>query len=300
MPVAEVNGVRLNYSQLSYKGSGPAEDLVMLHGLAANMAFWLMHYGQAFAKRFRVTLYDLRGHGRSQLTDSGYTPNDMAADLKGLLDHLGIEKAHFMAHSFGGIAALKLACGQPKRFSSLVIADTHISLGRKKARTSAWESGETVQKILHDCGMPLDVKHPYFGYHLITAIARFRCDGREVPRELSPWVKHILGGSSTKTAEKWLTLMETRAEGELTSDDSLTENILKNIACPVLALYGEKSQALASGRVLASVLPQAEFVSVPDSGHFFPQSRPDFVKYVCEQFWNGNLSGRAEVHENVG
>lgn len=288
MPVAPVNGVRLNYTQLSHKGSGPAEELVMIHGLAANMAFWLMEYGQYFAERFRVTLYDLRGHGRSQTTESGYTPDDMAADLKALLDSLGIKKAHFIAHSFGGLAALKLASTAPQRFSSLILADTHIGLGRKQAKGSAWETGETVQKILDNCGIWLNTKDPYFGYHLITEIARFRRDGREVPEELLPWVRHILDGNNTKTAEKWLSLMEeTQAEKELTSGDGLSEEILKNIGCPALALYGEKSQAVASGRILASALPQAKFVCVPDSGHFFPRSQPDFVKSACGRFWDG-------------
>ncbi len=291
MPTAQVNGVKLNYTQLSHKGSGAAEDLVMLHGLAANMAFWLMEYGQHFAERFRVTLFDLRGHGRSETTESGYTPDNMAADFRGLLDVLEIRKAHAVAHSFGGIAALKTACADPARFSSLVIADTHINLGRKQAKVSTWETGEKVQKILDNCGIWLDVKDPYFGYHLITEIARFRRDGREIPEDLFPWVKHILDGNNTRTAEKWLSLMEdTQAEKELTSDDELSEDVLKNISCPFLALYGEKSQAVASGRILASVLPRAEFVSVPDSGHFFPRSQPDFVKSACEKFWSGHVA----------
>lgn len=295
MPTALVNGVRLNYTQLSHKGSGPAEDLLMLHGLAANMAFWLMEYGQHFATRFRVTLFDLRGHGRSEATASGYTPDDAADDFKGLLNNLEIEKAHIIAHSFGGLAALKFACAAPERVSSLVIADTHIGLGRKQANSTTWETGETVQKILNSCGILLNVKDPYFGYRLITEIARFRRDGREIPEELFPWVRHILDGNNTGTAEKWLSLMEnTQAEKELTADDGLTEDVLRKAICPALALYGEKSQAMASGRILALALPQAKFVSVPDSGHFFPRSQPAFLKSECNKFWDSLLHAKEQ------
>jgi hypothetical protein len=56
----------------------------MVHGLATNLAFWYIRYVSAFSKRYRVTLYDLRGHGRSSITDSGYTPKNMAVDLQKL------------------------------------------------------------------------------------------------------------------------------------------------------------------------------------------------------------------------
>ena len=90
MPIALVNGVRLNYVQLDNGGPDAREDLVMVHGLATNMAFWYFKYGVALADRFRVTLYDLRGHGRSDMPQSGYTPEVLARDLAALLDHLGI------------------------------------------------------------------------------------------------------------------------------------------------------------------------------------------------------------------
>ena len=293
MPVMEVNGVRLNVMQISPAAPGPAEDLVMVHGLAANMAFWLQDYASHFAQRFRITLYDLRGHGRSQRTESGYTPDDVAADLNHLLDHLDIGKAHIMAHSYGGIAAMKFACKQPKRVSSLVLADTQIGLGREAARIQPWITGDVIQAALKKNGIALDVHDPYFGFQLITEIARFRQDGKTIPDSLYPWFKHVLDGNNQRTSEKWLSLMkETAAQAELMANDGLSAEELKKIICPILALYGENSQSMATGRILESLWPYAQFITVPEAGHFFPRAKPDLIMSFCDQFWDGDTRER--------
>ena len=80
MPSALVNGVRLNHVQMAAPDvGGPHEDLVMVHGLATNLAFWYFHYAAVFARRYRVTVYDLRGHGRSEMPAGGYTPAEPGA-----------------------------------------------------------------------------------------------------------------------------------------------------------------------------------------------------------------------------
>src|SRR4051812_15330765 len=132
MPIARVNGVNLNYLQVA-DAAHATEDLIMVHGLATNMAFWYLPYAPVFAKRFRVTLYDLRGLGRSEMTADGYTPQNLGADLAALMDHLGIARAHVVAHSFGGVVALNLARLDASRIASLVLCDAHISAVRRHA-----------------------------------------------------------------------------------------------------------------------------------------------------------------------
>src|SRR5215470_3923803 len=104
MPFANVNGIKFHFQRV---GKGP--DVVMIHGLAANLAFWYFRIIPFLMIDFCITAYDLRGHGKSEMSDSGYTSADMAADLDALLDHLGVEKAHLVGHSFGGQVALHYA-----------------------------------------------------------------------------------------------------------------------------------------------------------------------------------------------
>lgn len=315
MPFVHVNGVRLNVLQLDDTGNGagavsvpviadlapgassrrtsggPVEDLVMVHGLATNMAFWYFAYGLALSKRFRVTLYDLRGHGRSDMPASGYTPADHARDLQGLLDALHIRRAHLMAHSFGGVVALNFACEQPERVQSLVLADSHFSVGRKVQASDAWAFGHKLRPVLERHGIDLDVADPYFGPRLLIRCAEWSVEGRPIPGELAHLVSPLLGKTGKRTSGEWLKLMTTtRAQDEMTRDDGLTPSRLRKLRMPIIAMYGDDSPARLSGTELLEIWPHAVFRRVRDAGHFFPTLRPDEVLATCQRFWDGQLT----------
>lgn len=292
MPVVNVNGVRLNYSQITCDNNQNCEDLVMIHGLATNLAFWGLHFASIFSKRYRVTLYDLRGHGRSEVTDCGYTPDNLAIDLQMLLDHLGIKKAHIVAHSFGGVIALKLACLYPDRISSLILADTQIAAIRNILKNHTWKFGERIKPILIKNNLASNINHPYFGYQLLTELARMQIIDNNLSPDLKTLLFHFKGQFGDRTAVRWLKLMNTtNAEKELMNDDKLSIQDLKKIKFPILAVYGENSQALLTGKSMLDVWPNADFRCVRDAGHFFPISRSgEFMNY-CKQFWHGALVG---------
>src|SRR5262245_55117226 len=121
MSVARINGANLCYCQC---GSG--EDVVLVHGLAANRAFWGLDLVSTLARSYRVTTFDLRGHGHSEMTPAGYRMEDLVADLAGLFDHLDIGQAHLVGHSWGGTVALQFALSQPWRITSLAVADSRV------------------------------------------------------------------------------------------------------------------------------------------------------------------------------
>ena len=298
MPSTLVNGVRLNYVQMEapeVAAQDPAtrQDLVMVHGLATNMAFWYFQYAALLSTRYRVTLFDMRGHGRSGTTIDGYTPHNLARDLHGLLDHLGIKSAHFLAHSFGGVVALNMACFDPKRIASLVLADTHISAARRDGAESAWAHGAKIQRLLDESGIALDTRNPYFGYQLLTKVAQLQLKGQKVQPALEELVSPLMGKHGSRTASQWLALMDgTAAERELMGDDGLSLGALKSLRFPILAMYADHSQARLTGKELLSVWPHAEFRRVRDAGHFFPTTRPAEVMRSCEMFWNGEFGKR--------
>lgn len=299
MPVAIVNGVRLNYVQID-GGEGDhaeREDLVMVHGLATNLAFWYLQYAPAAAKRFRVTLFDLRGHGRSGMPASDYSPAHMARDMAGLMDHLSIGKAHFLAHSFGGVVTMNFACQYPGRVRSLVLADSHISAVRHVETRREWAYGENLQGILDRHGLDLDTRDPYFGYRLLTRVAEWQTRGLSVPPEMAEVVSPLMGKTGSRTAAQWLHLMSsTSAEVEMMGDDGLSLERLRSFRFPILAMYGDNSQARLTGSELLEVWPHAEFQRVRDAGHFFPTSRPEEVLLGCERFWGGEYASHARRH----
>jgi 3-oxoadipate enol-lactonase len=120
MPDVVVNGVRLYYQQ---SGSGP--DVVLVHAVTSNQAVWMFSgLTDALAADFRVTTYDLRGHGASERPPTGYTSAATAADLRGLHADLGLGPALLVGHSFGGVTALHAAALHPEMVAGVVLSDS--------------------------------------------------------------------------------------------------------------------------------------------------------------------------------
>lgn len=123
--VALPSGV-VGVTQLAQTGEGPARDLVIIHGLGATSGFWYPSAVRWFHHFGRVTLFDLPGHGESDMPSTGYSPGRMANVLAELLDHLQISHAHILAHSYGGTVALSFASAHRDRVKSLVLADPRL------------------------------------------------------------------------------------------------------------------------------------------------------------------------------
>ncbi len=120
----DVNGIRLHY--LDHGGEGPV--LVMTHGLTAN-AHSFDGLANAFDGEVRLVAVDLRGRGLSDKPDTGYSMEDHAADVLGLLDHLKIDRAFLGGHSFGGLLTYHIAAHHPDRVRRCVVMDAPIDIG---------------------------------------------------------------------------------------------------------------------------------------------------------------------------
>lgn len=114
---ADVNNTRLYYE---VSGAGPS--LVLIHGFTLDTRMWDDQF-EAFSKHYRVVRYDLRGYGQSALPALrvGYSHAD---DLKALLDHLGVTRAHVLGLSMGGSVAFNFSLEYPGRTMSLITVDT--------------------------------------------------------------------------------------------------------------------------------------------------------------------------------
>ena len=95
--------------------------LVLLHGLSGSAAWWKRNL-PALSRAFRVTAVDLPGFGSSH-PDARLILDDLPAQLDVLLGELGIERAHVMGHSMGGLVAGGLAADHPERVNRLVLVD---------------------------------------------------------------------------------------------------------------------------------------------------------------------------------
>lgn len=302
MPKADIGGLHIHYTQV---GSGP--DIVMVHGLAANLAFWYLRIVPALARKFRVTIYDLRGHGFSDMPPHGYTCSDMARDLDALMRHTGIRQAHLVGHSFGGSVILRCALDHPEKALSLTLADPVILSLYSLPVQRAWRRGAQMRKRLGQWGVSLPQEALENAHVLLDELAdpKWRgANGRAKPPSANKpaakppaFIPFQVWGGTSRAAERWRQLLRTTtALGEISQDGDPSRDEIQQLKIPTLVIYGQFSRYLPTLKELKRRLPHCKTVIVPGVGHFHPAVKPDdFVHSISEFLSHFDGNGRAEL-----
>lgn len=125
MSYLERDGARLYYE---LEGRADAPVLVLSNSLGTTLDMWQPQM-PALLERFRVLRHDARGHGRSDVTPGPYTIAQLGADVLALMDHLGIDSAHFCGLSMGGMIGMWLGAHHAHRLQRLVLCNTAAKIG---------------------------------------------------------------------------------------------------------------------------------------------------------------------------
>lgn len=281
MPRIVLNGVGLNVVDLAgrsgRRGRPGDTPIVMIHGLAASSAFWYAAGAPYIASVGRTLLYDLRGHGKSEMPERGYGVATMADDLLALLDAKGIARAHLVAHSFGGMIALYFTLQHPDRVASLVIVDSRIRPVQKSLTIPQANVTPAVARRLQSIGVDIDtVSRMDDGVEYLKTVARIQvATETEADEILGALYSHSRLFRTRRNAQRWITLTETVSlVSDLADEATFSTQQLKEIGQPMLVLVGEKSSTVPSAHALARLCTRAILHEVPDVGHFFPISSP--------------------------
>ena len=141
------SGLKFHYQQV---GNGP--DVVMIHGLTGNLAVWHLKIIPLLWDHYRITTYDLRGHGYSEVSASGYTADDMAIDLRDLLDALQIERPALVGHSYGADISLYFALLFPERVHGIVAIEAALPAMIYDRERDDWEGWDYWTDVLARAG----------------------------------------------------------------------------------------------------------------------------------------------------
>lgn len=265
MPKILVNGLNLHYWQ---SGQGP--NVVLLHGLGGNLAGWHLTIVPELQRQYRITTYDLRGHGRSDAPPTGYTTRDMVEDLKCLMDALGIEQAYVVGHSWGGDIALHFALLYPQRVAKLVVIEGALLAPLAHLYVSKdWEGWPYITKTIETLvGAPIPEAHRYDLEYLLKKLIEIPiiygpAKGRPRDEELILRVWDVLKPG-------WNGY---QAEGELQ-----VENLVQ-IPHQTLLLFEANSISLKAYKVLRNRLPHAIAKTLPDGKlkHFTGLEHPALI-----------------------
>jgi pimeloyl-ACP methyl ester carboxylesterase len=267
MPKIKANGVNLHFITV---GMGP--DVVMLHGFLGNLAVWHLYMAPLLRRDHRVTTYDLRGHGYSDVTPTGYTAAGMAEDLRCFLNAMGIERPILVGHSFGADVAMYFSLLYPDRVSQLVALEpglaalVHLRNDKHWAGWSAWAAK------LEEAGIqvPEDKRtDAAFLLQLSLATPKFYGPARGLPRNREPLL-HLIRNT---------TLLQDYEEV-----GALTLNAVRTLQTPTLLVYGNQSPFIGSYDFLRQALPNCKPVLLPGGEHFGPLEQPQLLTGHIQQF----------------
>ncbi len=236
----KTNGIAINYE---IAGEGPW--VTLSHSLACNLHMW---DGQmaALAPKYKVLRFDTRGHGQSDAPPGPYTLEQMAGDVKGLLDALGIRQTHWVGLSMGGMIGETFALKYPGVFRSMVLADT--TSRRPPNAEQMWS--ERV-KLAQEKGMDALVEgtlarwftEPYRNTHQ-DVMARIAADIRNTP---------VAGFAGCCQAIAKIDLLDR----------------LHEIKCPVLIMVGDQDHGTPPemARQIHQNLPGSELQIISSAAH---------------------------------
>jgi len=256
--------------------------MVMVHGLNGNLAVWHLKMVPELRKEYRITTYDLRGHGRSDMPPTGYTTEDMANDLLGIMDALGIERAHLVGHSLGADISLHFALLYPNKLEKMVLIEPAIPTLVNLRKRESWEGWAYWAQLIEEF---TGIQVPREKWTDLDYMIRLSVEApiiygpaRGLPRKKEPTLRLL----DTTTIVK-----DYEVVGDLT-----LENLAK-IPHPKLLIYDGSSPYLGTYQALRDLLINCTPVLLPASKyrHFSPLEQPELLLEHIRSFFQPDEAG---------
>jgi 3-oxoadipate enol-lactonase len=226
----------------------------------------------AFKDQYRVLRLDLRGHGKTDRDGGSFSIEDLADDVVGLWDHIGVEKSHFVGSSLGAMVGLALAFDHADRLSSLTFMASQGALpperiGASRANIAAMRaSGTTAQTTMADEADAL-MDRLLFDHDESTNPERFTL------------LRQILG--------------DTTLFGQARAYEAILamnyDNRLNEIYTPTLVLAGAQDNSTTPERMqmYKDGITGAQMELLQDAGHFPNLEQPNAFNATLKTFLNG-------------
>ena len=263
---AKTNGIETNYE---IHGRQDAPWLTFSHSLACSLRMWDGQVAE-FKDRFRILVYDTRGHGGSEAPKGPYTLDMLAEDLRQLLAELKINRTHYVGLSMGGMIGQVVALTDPGVFDRVVLADTgHTQTPETRKQ---WE--ERIQTATTQGMQPL------------------------VEPTLARWFTEPFRKSNPEVVKKIADLIQgTPVPGYVGCCQAIsnlnTTARLKGIKHPVLAIAGEQDAAAPGTRYIGENVPGAKLVMIPQAAHIANIEQPGAFNRALREFLSSPASARA-------
>ena len=264
MPAAKIGSHSLYYELI-----GQGHPLVMIRGVGSNVDHW---YDQvpALSEKFQLLVFDNRGIARSSDPGGPFSTRDMAADTTALMDAVGIEKAHVLGYSMGGMIAQEMALNHAHRIAGLILVAT-------------------------DCGISLRIKAKPEASRRFSEMIRLGTDEAKVAAADCLFAKQTFERKPeviqryTDVSQRFPASQKILAKqwAAVTQHDACSR--LPNIAAPTLAMTGSEDELIPpqNAALLAEKIPSAQMISIDGGGHLFLIEQPRQFNQAVINFLEG-------------
>jgi pimeloyl-ACP methyl ester carboxylesterase len=254
------DGFTLHY-ELHGQPPGSAPAVVLAHGAGGNALSWWQQI-HAFEDRYTVVIFDHRAFGRSPDIEGGPGRIAFGTDLRGLLDHLELERVHFVAHSMGGRTAFGLVSRQPERITSLTYSGTN---------------GGCVDDRYRALRIKLEEDGILAGSLLQRALAEGYAEREPQMQYLYLHIRNI----NPPRPRDFL-----RPTGRLVNYRGSTAQRLRDGGWPILWVVGEHDRVVHADliRISHDLTPGSELEVIPDAGHSAYFERPELWNAAVRSF----------------
>jgi pimeloyl-ACP methyl ester carboxylesterase len=258
--------IRVGDLSMYYVEAGQGEPLVLVMGLGADHLAWGFQF-PAFVETYRVIAFDNRGAGQTDAPDHPYTTRMMADDTVGVMDALGVERAHVLGVSMGGMIAQEIALNHPDRVRSLQL---HCTLGRPDAYLKAQLNAGRVQRRTLTAEDAMRTAHLW-----LFAPATYN--------ERPEFVEMILQNALANPYPMSLTGFERQCDA-IQTHDSLDR--VSAIRCPTLISVADQDILVPPrfSHALAERIPGTALHVIEGAGHGYFWERPDLFNTMCLDF----------------
>jgi 3-oxoadipate enol-lactonase len=243
--------------EFHYERAGSGEPLLLIQGMSGTHVAWGEPFKGALEESFDVVAFDNRGIGLSAPVDGPFTIVEMAEDTAALMGELGLESAHVVGISMGGMIAQELALAEPGLLRSLTLGCTYCG-----GPGSQLMPEENLQKLVAGMSSGDRDKAIRAGYEVNLSPA-FRADE-------STWAAFHEMATSVPAAKATI---ELQAQAIFSHD---TSGRLGEIEVPTMIVHGTVDGVLPfpNGEQIASLMPAASFEVLEDVGHMFWWEQP--------------------------
>jgi 4,5:9,10-diseco-3-hydroxy-5,9,17-trioxoandrosta-1(10),2-diene-4-oate hydrolase len=271
--------VRVNGKDIFLADTGTGPPVVLLHGGGPG-ASGVSNYSRnikPLAQHFRVIVPDMPGYGRSAKGVDGSDPFGYLADhIRGMLDELGIGRAHLVGNSYGGSCALRLALDTPHRVDRLVLMGPG-GIGTTRGLPTA--GLKNLLGYYGGDGPSLDKLRTFIRTYLVY-------DGDAVPESL---IQTRYESSITPEVVANPPLQRPSSLRTLWRMDFTRDPRLAKLATPTLVIWGrdDKVNKPSGAAMLGERMPNADVLLTANTGHWVQWERADFFNAVTTAFLKG-------------